>query len=67
MTDTHLHIQDIDESKVAIEAYDEKFVSSRRLMYELQRSLKSAAINNNVLLKHLESSIQDKVHPPLHG
>jgi hypothetical protein len=36
-------------------------------MYELQRSLKSAAINSNVLLKHLESSIQDKVQPPFIG
>jgi hypothetical protein len=55
--------QGIDESRVAVEAYDEKFVSLRRLAYELQRSMKSAAINNNVLLKHLESSIQNKARP----
>ena len=54
-------VQEIDESKVAIDMHDENFVSLRRLMFELQRSLKSAAINNNVLLKHFEGSIQNKV------
>ena len=38
-------VQEIDESKVAIDMHDENFVSLRRLMFELQRSLKSAAIN----------------------
>jgi hypothetical protein len=56
--------QSIDELKVAIEAHDEKYVALRRLTYELQRSLKSASINNNVLLKHMESSIQNKAPNP---
>ena len=63
--DTPFSMQEIDESRVAIDAYDEKFVALRRSLYELQRSLKSAAINNNVLLKHLESSIQNKAHNTL--
>ncbi len=53
--------QGIDELKVAVEACDENFVSLRRSLFELQRSLKSSAINNNVLLKHLETCIQSKV------
>ncbi len=44
-----------------MEACDENFVSLRRSLFELQRSLKSSAINNNVLLKHLETCIQSKV------
>jgi hypothetical protein len=53
--------QAIDELKVAVECHDENFVSLRRSLFELQRSLKSPAINNNVLLKHLETCITSKV------
>ena len=53
--------QAIDELKVGVECQDENFVSVRRSLFELQRSLKSPAINNNVLLKHLETCIQSKV------
>ena len=60
-----LCLQEIDESRVSIDMHDESFVSLRRLMFELQRNLKSAAINNNVLLKHLEGSIQNKVLPSM--
>jgi hypothetical protein len=54
-------MKDIDSSKVLTDMEDERFVSLRRSIFELQRSLKSAALNNNVLLKHLEGSIQTKV------